>query len=138
MGPAARGSVLLFRSPLDGHTIYIKRVVARGGDTVAMRAGVLWRNGYRQLSVTDHTAGVSQFSDAADLIWQAPFETSVDTMSAPERPTAENWGPLVVPAKHNFLLGDNRAHSRDSRHMGFISDSLLVRRARVVLWGHGP
>ncbi|WP_396216888.1 S26 family signal peptidase [Gemmatimonas sp.] len=34
-------------------------------------------------------------------------------------------------------LGDNRGASRDSRHLGFIPDSLILSRAMVVYWRNG-
>ena len=34
---------------------------------------------------------------------------------------ATNYGPIIVPAGHLFVLGDNRAHSKDSRQIGCIS-----------------
>ena len=34
---------------------------------------------------------------------------------------ASNYGPIIVPAGHLFVLGDNRAHSKDSRQIGCIS-----------------
>ena len=34
---------------------------------------------------------------------------------------ATNYGPITVPAGHLFVLGDNRAHSKDSRQIGCIS-----------------
>jgi signal peptidase I len=44
--PAERGEVILFTQPCSGNT-FIKRVVARGGDTVEVRCGALYLNGTR-------------------------------------------------------------------------------------------
>src|SRR5579871_6406442 len=41
------GDVVVFRWPMDGRTPYIKRLVGLPGDTIAMRGGVLYRNGLR-------------------------------------------------------------------------------------------
>jgi signal peptidase I len=54
---------------------------------------------------------------------------------------------VVVPAEYLFVLGDNRAHSRDSRcHLNdvqagvikgqnaFVSEDLVVGRAIAVIW----
>lgn len=40
--------------------------------------------------------------------------------------SAENFGPVVVPADHFFLMGDNRVNSLDSRYRGFIPAEKIV------------
>ena len=37
-----------------------------------------------------------------------------------DRWTVDDFGPLVVPAGHCFVLGDNRSYALDSRYTGFI------------------
>ena len=44
---------------------------------------------------------------------------------------ASNYGPITVPAGHLFVLGDNRAHSKDSRQIGCIS--IESYRGTVIL-----
>lgn len=46
-----------------------------------------------------------------------------------------DYGPVVVPAGHYLMLGDNRANSSDSRgRLGFVPEERLVGRAFAVIW----
>lgn len=43
----------------------------------------------------------------------------------------DNFGPVRVPEGRWFVLGDNRANSRDSRYLGLIEQSRFVG---TVIW----
>jgi signal peptidase I len=53
-------------------------------------------------------------------------------------PSRNNWGPLVVPAGHFFVLGDNRDNSLDSRYWGFLPDTLVRGQPLFVYYSFAP
>jgi signal peptidase I len=55
------------------------------------------------------------------------------------RPTSEYMRPLTlyVQPGHYICLGDNSAHSSDSRAWGLVPDRLMLGRALVVYWPFG-
>jgi signal peptidase I len=55
-----------------------------------------------------------------------------------DHPSRNNWGPLIVPERSLFVLGDNRDNSLDSRYWGFVPDSLLRGRPIFVYYSYAP
>lgn len=108
-GPAP-GEVVVFRAPLPSAPVYIKRVAAGPGDVVAQRDGCLYRNG---------------------LVVDEPY-TRRDEQPGPD------FGPLTVPPEEYFMLGDNRAHSSDSRTWGTVRRQAVLGRVWRVVWSRRP
>jgi signal peptidase I len=139
-----RGDVVVFEWPVDPSKNFVKRLVALPGDTVSMQQGVLLLNGLEQDEryVVHTDPGVDP--TAEDFRWQRTYLVRTATaaqMPAPRggyRPSRNNWGPLVVPQNHFFVLGDNRDNSLDSRYWGFVPDSLMRGTPMVVYYSYAP
>lgn len=112
-----RNDLVVFDWPVDPDVAFVKRLVGLPGDTVAMAAGVLLRNGAPQQET-----------------WALRGMTSELRDDVPRN----DWGPLVVPPRHYFVLGDNRDNSLDSRAWGFVPDSLLRGSPWIVYFSFEP
>ncbi len=132
--------VIVFRWPTDPRMHFIKRLVGLPGDTLAMRHGILYRNNVAQAEpYALHSTAVGDPEDG-DFLWQIPYVVRSRGASGgiADHPSRNNWGPLIVPQRSYFVLGDNRDNSLDSRYWGFVPDSLLGGRPLVVYYSYDP
>lgn len=145
--PAVRapqlGDILVFEWPTDPTKNFVKRLVGRPGDTLSMQGGSLLRNGVlvREQYVSHTEPDVDPMTD--EFRWQRGYLTNTAVaaeagMPPIYRPSRDNWGPIVVPPKHLFVLGDNRDNSLDSRYWGFVPDSLLRGTPWIVYYSFTP
>jgi signal peptidase I len=104
LGSVARGDIVVLRCPLDPRYDYIKRVVALPGETVEVRHGRVWIDGFEL---------------------DEPYVERQDPRSALR---------MVVPDDSYFVMGDNRRHSSDSREFGVVAGEQLVGVVGVRLW----
>jgi len=100
-----REQVIIFRPPFNPDSPdLVKRVIGMPGDTLEIHDGAVWINGKR---LTE------------------PYLT--DPMDPNER-----RGPLKVPPKSYFVMGDNRGNSYDSRYWGFVPRSAIIGTPVVI------
>ncbi len=100
-----RGDVVAFaHGQGDDRRIYLKRVIALPGETVALVRGVVWIDG-------------APYPEA--------FGARLDTT---------DMAPVNVPANAFFVLGDNRGDSDDSRAFGAVPQQDVIGKAVLVAW----
>jgi signal peptidase I len=149
-----RGDIIVFQWPVDRTKNFVKRIVGLPGDTLEMRNGELIRNRIPQHEqYVLHTSPGSDVSDE-EFNWQqayllnahqpvassprSPMSIASAEASPGYHPSRNNWGPLIVPEKNYFVLGDNRDNSLDSRYWGFVADSLVRGQPMVVYYSYDP
>jgi signal peptidase I len=134
-----RGDVMVFRWPEDRSKDFVKRVVGVPGDTLAMRDGALILNGrlQREAYVVHNEPDADPAGEA--FRWQdTVIVRTAEAAHSSYHPSRNNWGPLIVPPRSYFVLGDNRDNSLDSRYWGFVPDSLVRGRPMVVYYSYSP
>ena len=128
-----RGEIVVFRPTYNNpQEDVVKRVIGVPGDTLQGRNGAVFLNG----KPLRETYVQRQGTPDGEIAWDGRL--GVPTEVIPERygshnhvpllpagvdrrtyrPTRDNWGPVVVPAGHYWMMGDNRDESLDSRFMG--------------------
>ncbi|MES2523061.1 MAG: signal peptidase I [Gemmatimonadota bacterium] len=141
----ARGDVIVFKSPpqvdqpWDPTPTLVKRMQAVAGDTIFMRAGVLNVNGTPRpqgAQYANNTKGDGSFSVPL-FDWQRNFVLRGSRFGEPiATPTLDDWGPMIVPAGHLFMLGDNRYDSKDGRYWGFVPRENVRGRPVFVYYSY--
>lgn len=139
-----RGDIVVFQSPpqpdeaargQDSIPTLVKRVIGLAGDTLFMRNAVLYVNG---VEARYNTYPETQPDSRHELfVWQKSAGLKQSRFGpAPSDPTHDNWGPLVVPPGHLFMMGDNRYNSKDSRYWGFVPRENLRGQPLFVYYSY--
>ncbi len=129
-----RGDVWVFDPHHEVDMKLVKRLVGLPLDTLRMRNGELYVNG---VAVPEPYLSADRGADerSPDFEWQrAHLAPGVDADSY--NPSRHNWGPLVVPEGHYFMLGDNRDASLDSRYWGPLADWRMEGRAVFIYFSY--
>ena len=124
-GTPRRNEVVVFRSVEDStpNLNIVKRIIGAPGDTLQMVRDTVIRNGVRlPEGYALHTAPTPVAEEEFRLrqIRAIQLPQYIGRDAEHYRPTTHDWGPIVVPADHYFMMGDNRDESYDSRFWGFL------------------
>ncbi|MEO0232786.1 MAG: signal peptidase I [candidate division WOR-3 bacterium] len=124
-----RGDIVIFRFPLDPSKDFVKRCVGLPGDTIEIKDKVLYINGKKVFEpYAIHKDGkiIPPLINTKDEFSKKEFQRMWMERELVEEPMArDNFGPVVVPPKTYFVLGDNRDNSSDSRFWGPVPEKYL-------------
>lgn len=105
VGEPERADVVIIQRPLKN---YVKRVIALPGEVIEIRNHTLYIN--------------NEAYDQSFISEEAILNTG-------------NFGPIEVPDDSYFVMGDNRAISKDSRNgLGFIEDEHIIGRSEFIIY----
>ncbi len=135
-----RGDVVVFKTPVDNRTDYIKRLIGLPGDSVQFIDGDLYLNG-NQILKTVKIKNDTLFCGNAKIKVTTFIEKlpggKIYTASYRNKYSYKNSDKFIVPEDHFFFLGDNRDCSKDSRFLtevGYVHKSNLVGKAQLLFF----
>ena len=137
-----RGDLVVFKTPADNRTDYIKRLVGLPGDTIQFINGELIINGKKvirkQIEKKINVRCGNFFLETKTYIETLP-NGKQHLVSYKSRGSLQNSQKFKVPKGYYFLLGDNRDCSKDSRYLnsvGYVQNLNLVGEAKIIFFSN--
>ena len=135
-----RGDVIVFKTPADNRTDYIKRLIGLPGDIIQFIDGDLYLNENQILKTkikkNDQIYCGSTILETNTFEEKLPNGTKYKAVYF-KKNSFQNSNKFIVPEDHYFFLGDNRDCSKDSRYLGsvgYVSKDNLVGKARILFF----
>ena len=135
-----RGDVIVFKTPADNRTDYIKRLIGLPGDTIQFIDGDIYLNNNQILKTIkkrdDKLICGNTFINVNTYVEKLPND-KLYTASYRSDVSFNNSDKFLVPQNHYFFLGDNRDCSKDSRYLsevGYVHRDNLVGKAQILFF----
>ncbi|EFL50486.1 signal peptidase I [Solidesulfovibrio fructosivorans JJ]] len=129
-----KGDIIVFSYPNDRRLDYIKRIVAMPGDTIEIRDNIVSINGTPLSDAANRSPGASP--DDGTILTETNGGIAYAIRVADQGP-GRDYPKTIVPPGHCFVLGDNRAHSHDSREFGPIPLADVKGRVEYIYYPAG-
>lgn len=101
----ARGDIVIIQQPQKN---YVKRIIGLPDETIEMENGTLYIDG---------------------------IELSTNFVDDIEMELTGDFGPITIPEDTYFVMGDNRAISKDSRNgLGYIYRNEIIGRSELIVY----
>tara|TARA_B100002019_G_scaffold216864_1_gene189549 strand:- start:117 stop:740 length:624 start_codon:yes stop_codon:yes gene_type:complete len=135
-----RGDVIVFKTPADNRTDYIKRLIGIPGDKIQFIDSNLYLNNSEILkSKVNNKTTIYCGNKSIDVYRfeeKLPNGKKFHTVYLKDY-SYQNSDLYTVPKDHYFFLGDNRDCSRDSRFLtsvGYVHKDNLVGKAQFIFF----
>ncbi len=136
------GDLVVFKTPVDNRTDYIKRLIGLPGDSIQFVEGEIFLNDkkiQREKVDKKYEIRCGIFSPEVSA-FKEKLPNGVEYIAVYNNAgTMKNTDKYIVPENHYFLLGDNRDCSKDSRFLssvGYVSDENLVGNAKMIFFSN--
>ena len=137
-----RGDVIVFKTPADNRTDYIKRLIGLPGDIIQIVDKDLFINGIKiKKEKVENLININCGNEILDAVFYKETLPNGKNYIAVYRNdgTMINSDKFLVPENHYFFMGDNRDCSKDSRFLssvGYVSYNNLVGKARLIFFSN--
>ena len=136
------GDLIVFKTPADNRTDFIKRLIGFPGDEIQFINGELYLNKKKiireevkekfQITCGEETSKVISYMETLPngKRYLAVYNKTGSMI---------NTDKYVVPDEHYFFLGDNRDCSRDSRFLssvGYVHEINLIGKAKIIFFSN--
>ena len=136
------GDVIVFKTPADNRTDYIKRLIGIPGDRIQIINNNLYINDIKvEKKKIDNLFEISCGGNLIDVnFYEETLPNGKKYVSVYKKEGSMlNSDEYIVPKDHYFFMGDNRDCSKDSRYLssvGYVSFTNLVGKAQVIFFSN--
>ena len=136
------GDIIVFKTPTDNRTDYIKRLIGLPGDSVQIINEKLYLNDKKiktRLINNSYNIKCGDNFFYANL-YEEILPNGTKYIAAYRKDgTIKNTDKFIVPENHYFFMGDNRDCSKDSRFLssvGYVNFNNFVGKAQIIFFSN--
>ena len=137
-----QGDLVVFKTPADNRTDYIKRLIGLPGDEIQFIKGQIFINGIkikREETSIKEPIRCGTFNLKTNTFIETLPNGIKHLATYNKEGTLKNTKKFKVPNNHFFLMGDNRDCSKDSRFLeevGYVNSINLVGKAKIIFFSN--
>ena len=136
------GDLVVFKTPADNRTDYIKRLIGLPGDSIQFINGRILINGNiieRKKILLNEKIRCGNSNIEVNAYEETLPNGIKHTTVYSKKGSYQNSDLFIVPKDNFFFLGDNRDCSKDSRYLtsvGYVKKVNLVGKAKIIFFSN--